>query len=174
MDTGGPWNSASRPQWLLPALIGGGVLLLLLLVVGALAMRGRSSPTPTLGRAASPTTRIILAGTPSVVIGGGTRITTTPPVGGVAPTVPPVGGGGIAGTTPTAAGMKVFVVSGTGGEGLILRDNPGGNQLTVLPDGTRLEQVGPDKDVNGVTWHNVKAPDGQTGWVAAQYTTESR
>ena len=46
--------------------------------------------------------------------------------------------------------------------------------MEVLPDGTQLDQIGPDQNVNGVTWHHVRAPSGSEGWVSAQYTTEAR
>lgn len=174
MDTGGPWNSPSRPPWMVPAIVAGAVLLLLLLIGGVLAARGRGKASPTVGRSATPTNRIVVAGTPgtpSTRIGGALPTTIgLPGAGAVAPTVPAAGG--LPTVAPPAAGAaKAFVVSGTQGDGLILRTAPGGSQITVLPDGTRLEQVGPDKDVNGVNWRNVRAPDGTEGWVAAEFTT---
>ena len=168
VETGGPWYGDDRRRWLIPAAIGGGVLLLVLLLVGALALRGRGGdPTPTTGaRAASPaTTRAIIGtvGTPGGVAGSpAPRPATTPTVG--------------AATSPTAGGARVYVVANTGGDGLNLRRTPGpdGEVITRLPDGTRLESVGPDRTVNGVVWRNVRAPDGSEGWVAAEFTQESR
>jgi hypothetical protein len=167
VETGGPWYGDDRRRWLIPAAIGGGVLLLVLLLVGALALRGRGgSPTATtVGRAASPTARTIIGtvGTPG---GAGSSPGTTRPA-----TTPAA-----AATTPTAAAARVYVVANTGGDGLNLRREPGpdGEVITRLPDGTRLEQAGPDRSVNGVTWHNVRTPDGDVGWVAAEFTQESR
>ena len=168
METGGgPWYGDDRRRWLIPAVIGGAVLLLVLLVVGALALRGRGgSPTPTVvARAASPTARPIVGnvGTPTRSPAATTRPATTPTTAGGAP-------------TPTTATPRVFVVANTDGEGLNLRrePGPGGEVITRLPEGTRLEQVGPDRTVDGVTWHNVRAPDGSVGWVSGEFTTESR
>ncbi|HET8630376.1 MAG TPA: hypothetical protein VFL91_23405 [Thermomicrobiales bacterium] len=73
---------------------------------------------------------------------------------------------------PTAIGAgTVFVVGNTGGEGVYLRHTPHlDDRDTAYPDGTRLTQVGPDETSDGQTWRHVRAPDGRTGWVPAQYT----
>ena len=168
VETGGPWYGDDRRRWLIPAAIGGGVLLLVLLLVGALALRGRGgNPTPTTGaRAGSPAATRTIIGTVGTPGGAGVSPGTTRPA-----TTPTSGA-----TTPTAAATRVFVVANTGGDGLNLRREPGpdGEVITRLPDGTRLEQVGPDRSVNGVTWHNVRSPDGDVGWVSAEFTQESR
>ena len=66
--------------------------------------------------------------------------------------------------------LEIFVVIGTEREGLKLRRTPGGEQLGTYREFTRLEQIGPDQDVNGMLWRNVRAPGGPEGWVAAEYT----
>ena len=33
--------------------------------------------------------------------------------------------------------------------------------------------VGPDVQAGGITWRNVRTPDGKTGYVPAQYTQEA-
>lgn len=172
METGGPWNSPNRPPWMIPAIVAGALLLLLLLIGGVLAARGRGSSTPTVARAATPTNRIIVAGTPSsptTRVGGALPTVGVP--GGSSVATAPVGGGMSTAAPPATGAAKAFVVSNTQGEGLILRSTPGGAEITVLPEGTRLEQIGPDQDANGMTWRNVRAPDGTEGWVAAQFTT---
>ncbi|HEX5501529.1 MAG TPA: SH3 domain-containing protein [Thermomicrobiales bacterium] len=180
MDSGGPWYGGEQRPWLVPALVGGGVIILIILIVGALAVRGRGSGSPTATHgAATATNQIILApggGSPvgSPIIGGVGRTPSavagaTAPTGATSPAV-----GGAKPTATASAAAKVFVVTGTGGEGLNLRDAPGGNLVTTLPDGTRLEQAGPDQqDSSGATWHNVRTPDGTTGWVSAQFTQEA-
>lgn len=180
MDSGGPWYGGEQRPWLVPALVGGGVIILIILIVGALALRGRGGASPTAThRAATATNQIILApsGSPtgSPIAGGAGRTpstgatTASPAAGSTAPTA-----GGAKPTATASAGAKVFVVTGTGGEGLNMRDAPGGNVVTTLPDGTRLEQAGPDqKDASGATWHNVRTPDGTVGWVSAQFTQEA-
>jgi hypothetical protein len=66
--------------------------------------------------------------------------------------------------------LEIFVVIGTEGEGLKLRRAPGGEQLGTYREFTRLEQIGPDRDVDGTLWRNVRAPGDAEGWVAAEYT----
>ena len=97
----------------------------------------------------------------------------TPPAGSPAATSGATASATAAETaTPpaTADTRPQLVVSGTQGTGVRLRRSPGGDALRVYPEGTRLEQVGPDQDVAGVVWRNVRGPDGQEGWVAAEFT----
>lgn len=96
-----------------------------------------------------------------------------PAVPGAVSTAP---GGGRTGPTPTArATGKVFIVGNTGGEGVYLRRTPRlEDRDTAYRDGARLEQIGPDVTAGGLTWRHVRAPDGKTGYVPAQYTVESR
>ena len=173
VERGGPWYGDDRRRWLIPAAIGGGVLLLVLLLVGALALRGRNNnPTPTTAaRAASPAGGRTIVGT--VGTPGGTGGTPAAPRLATTPTTP---AGGAATPTTAAGATRAYVVANTGGDGLNLRRTPGpdGEVVTRLPDGTRLESVGPDRTVNGVVWRNVRAPDGSEGWVAAEFTQESR
>ena len=87
----------------------------------------------------------------------------------------PVPAGVPAATAPPQATGRVFVVGNTGGEGVYLRRTPrSSDRDRAYPDGTRLEQIGEDVRAEGTTWRNVRAPDGRTGWVPAQYTLESR
>lgn len=71
--------------------------------------------------------------------------------------------------TATATRQQL-VVTGTAGEGIVLRRTPAGERIDVYREGSRLEQLGPERGVDGVTWHYVRASDGAEGWVAAQYT----
>lgn len=76
-----------------------------------------------------------------------------------------------AGATVGRVGTIVFVVGNTGGDGVYLRKSPRkADRDRAYADGTRLEQIGPDQTAEGMVWHNVRAPDGRTGWVPAQYT----
>jgi hypothetical protein len=87
----------------------------------------------------------------------------------------PVPAGGPTATTPPQAAGRVFVVGNTGGQGVYLRRTPRlDDRDKAYADGTRLEQIGEDTTAEGMTWHHVRAPDGRTGWVPAQYTVESR
>nr|WP_139088746.1 SH3 domain-containing protein [Oscillochloris trichoides] len=74
-------------------------------------------------------------------------------------------------TVPT--GPRIFVVTGTGDWGLFLRPDHNANNTPIIsyPDGTRLEQVGEDFVGPDRIWRQVRAPDGNTGWVAAEFLT---
>lgn len=74
---------------------------------------------------------------------------------------------------PSPAPPARFVVTGTGGQGLFLRPQPSGDgaALATLPDGTVVEQVGADVTGADRLWRQVRAPDGQQGYVAADFLT---
>lgn len=104
-----------------------------------------------------------------------------PPVGQAQPGAgTPVVGAGSEGALPpataappTPAQPRFFVVTGTDGQGLFLRPQPSveGNPLATLPDGTRVEQVGDDVPGADRVWRQVRAPDGQQGYVAVDFLT---
>jgi hypothetical protein len=66
-----------------------------------------------------------------------------------------------------AAGAR-FAVSGTGTEGLFLRENPGGNILKTLPEGTAVEKLG-EQNIDGVLWFNIREPGGLSGWSSSAF-----
>lgn len=76
--------------------------------------------------------------------------------------------------TPTATAepspYPQAIVYGTRGIGLTLRETPGGNELSILPDGA-IVSVLPDTPVaaNGYVWRRVIAQSGQSGWVGADF-----
>ena len=43
------------------------------------------------------------------------------------------------------------------------------DKLEAWPDGTALQVVGRDVEAEGRLWKKVMDPDGQIGWVPAQY-----
>jgi uncharacterized protein YgiM (DUF1202 family) len=61
-------------------------------------------------------------------------------------------------------------VFGTGTQGANLRAEPGrrGSVIRSVPDGSQLTIVGEDRDADGLTWRNVRADDGSTGWLATE------
>lgn len=73
-------------------------------------------------------------------------------------------------------GLVEAVVTGTGGEGLWLREQPGAEPLTVLPDGT---EVVVDCQTDGPTvegsmgrtsvWSHVRTPEGDRGYMSNGY-----
>lgn len=59
-------------------------------------------------------------------------------------------------------------VGNTGGQGANIRSEPGssGRVLKTLPDGANLEVLGPEKEVDGTIWRQVRDPaTGVTGWI---------
>ncbi len=71
---------------------------------------------------------------------------------------------------PAAASVRV---SNTDGTGLNLRASPSTTAriMATLPEGTTLEVIGEDRQVEGRAWKNVRSSQSGTGWVAAEYTT---
>jgi hypothetical protein len=62
-------------------------------------------------------------------------------------------------------------VSGTGGQGVNLRAEPGtaAPVVAVLQEGATLTVIGPDREASGRTWRNVQQPNGPAGWVAGEF-----
>ncbi len=76
---------------------------------------------------------------------------------------------------PTATPTPILcraIVEGTSGNGLTLRDTPGGAEITVLPEATfvTLVQEEAPQEANGLTWRKVRDNiSGDEGWVAADF-----
>ncbi len=72
---------------------------------------------------------------------------------------------------PPAATFGRFTVVGTGVAGLLLRPGPAqdGAPVATLPDGMQVEQIGEDVAGGDFVWRQVRAPDGQEGWVAVDF-----
>lgn len=66
--------------------------------------------------------------------------------------------------------LEDLVIYGTEGAGLWLRRAPGGEQIDVYREGTRLQPLGSSIEAQDRVWYNVRMPDGVEGWLAAQYT----
>ncbi len=66
---------------------------------------------------------------------------------------------------------SAFVVVNTEGLGLFLRASADANSeiVATLPEGTRVEQIGEDTQGASYVWRQVRAPDGQEGWVAVDF-----
>lgn len=77
----------------------------------------------------------------------------------------------VATMTPTPVICR-GIVDGTSGNGLTLRDNPGGEDITVLPDGSVLTVLEDEPiESGGFTWRKVRVVGGEEGWVAADFLT---
>jgi hypothetical protein len=64
------------------------------------------------------------------------------------------------------------IVDGTSGNGLTLRVDPGGEDITILPDGSVLTVLD-DAPVEsgGFIWRKVRVVGGEEGWVAGDFLT---
>lgn len=76
---------------------------------------------------------------------------------------------------PTATATPVIcraIVEGTSGNGLTLRDVPGGQEISILPDGSVLTVL-EDAPVEsgGFSWRKVRLVGGDEGWVADEFLT---
>ena len=76
---------------------------------------------------------------------------------------------------PTVTATPIIcraIVEGTSGNGLTLRDVPGGQELSILPDGsvlTVLEDAAVES--GGFSWRKVRLVGGDEGWVADEFLT---
>jgi hypothetical protein len=62
------------------------------------------------------------------------------------------------------------VVAGTDGEGVFLRRTPrADDRLQAWSDGTQLDLLGPDVELDGLRWTPVRDPCGAAGWVPMRY-----
>lgn len=77
-----------------------------------------------------------------------------------------------AGPTATAqiVGQRLQIAN-TGGEGANLRREPGqaGEKIKTISEGSLVEIVGPDRNVDGTLWRNVRDLQGDVGWVAGGF-----
>lgn len=66
--------------------------------------------------------------------------------------------------------LPLAYVAGTGGAGLTLRDGPGGDELTILPEGIPVYLLPTEAaSSGGVAWRQVLTPWGQEGWVGSDF-----
>lgn len=90
-----------------------------------------------------------------------------PPLPTVPPTVDP--------NIPTETATPVVcrgVIEGTSGNGLTMRDAPGGAEVAILAEGSILTIL-PDAPVvvNELTWIKIRAVGGDEGWAASDFIT---
>jgi hypothetical protein len=79
-------------------------------------------------------------------------------------------------TSPTAARSAtdagtLLRVANTDGQGVRLRAEPSrqARSITLVPDGTPVEAVGPAEQHGGLAWQPVRIGDGRRGWMAADF-----
>jgi uncharacterized protein YndB with AHSA1/START domain len=127
------------------------VVAALLLSTACAAPSAKATPTP------APVSQAV-APTSTIAAPTSTAIPATLTPAPATPTVP----------APTAT-PAALVVANTGGDGVYVRKTANGDKVKAWPDGTVLTTTGSDQQVSGKTWRNVKDPDGNVGWVPAEY-----
>ncbi|MFH1485134.1 MAG: hypothetical protein ABIH46_03600 [Chloroflexota bacterium] len=72
-------------------------------------------------------------------------------------------------TTPKPA-PNIMVVGNTGGVGVYVRRTPSmADKLKAWPDRTIMKLTGEQTEAEGKKWLRVEAPDGNNGWIPAEY-----
>lgn len=75
--------------------------------------------------------------------------------------------------TPTATAVLCrAAVDGTSGNGLTLRDSPGGGEVDILPEGSLVQIISEEEPqtVNDLVWRKVRSVvTGNEGWVAETF-----
>jgi len=93
---------------------------------------------------------------------------TPAPVATIAPTVAPTSA--IPAVLADPGISTRMLVNNVGTDGLSLRRSPGiGQRIKVWPDGTALTDLGESAEQGGKTWKRVRDPEGNEGWVAADF-----
>jgi hypothetical protein len=52
--------------------------------------------------------------------------------------------------------------------GADIRDNPDGDVIGLLANGTQVQVISEPQEAGGKTWLNVLTPDGQSAWILAE------
>ncbi len=96
--------------------------------------------------------------------------TSEPEIVGFPPTPSPTATVDTSFPTPTATAVLCrAAVDGTSGNGLTMRDAPGGNEVVVLAEGSLVQMVSEEEPqtVNELVWRKVRSVvTGDEGWVA--------
>lgn len=93
---------------------------------------------------------------------------TSPPATPTATEVPPTATPTQPPPTPTVA--ATWIVGNTGGDGVFIRRTPDmDDKIKAWPDGTEMVVVGSDVTEDDRIWRNVQDPDGNVGYVPADY-----
>jgi hypothetical protein len=135
-----------------------GSIILFTAAIGFLVYQQRQTP-PATGDEPTVSEEVVLTVTPTIFV------EQFPPTETAMPDEPE------ATVTPTVVICR-GIVDGTSGNGLTLRVDPGGEDITVLPDGSVLTVLD-DAPVEsgGFTWRKVRVVGGEEGWVAEDFLT---
>lgn len=139
----------------------GGLLVGLVLVAGLWVVLQWAAPFLVVGQGGA----IVAVSTPTL-----TAVPTPSPSPTPIPTRQPA--------TPTSASSPIATppaksfaqVGNTDGDGVYIRRTPKiADKIVAWPDGTLMEIVGEDVMAEGRRWRHVKDPNGNVGWVPAEY-----
>jgi hypothetical protein len=148
-----------------------GLVLATMLVVGVswLASRRQQAPIPVAPVVAGAEQA---AAAPEAVAAPPVAEPASQPAAETAPAPQPTP---IAQATPAPAGESARVAN-TNGRGVNLRAAAGERtaRIKVVPEGTRLELLGPEQLADGIVWRNVREPGGATGWVSVSFISNGR
>ena len=112
-------------------------------------------------------------GEAGALLDGDVTVTPTPEIGVFPPTPSPSPtiDAAIPTATPTAILCRA-VVEGTSGNGLTLRDAPGGVDIGILPEATFVTLIKDEspQEANGLIWRKIRDNiSGDEGWVAENF-----
>lgn len=104
------------------------------------------------------------------IVEGATTSTPTPEIGQFPPTASPTATIDTSFPTPTATAVLCrAAVDGTSGNGLTMRDSPGGGEVDILAEGSLVQLISEEEPqtVNELVWRKVRSVvTGSEGWVA--------
>lgn len=130
-----------------------------------------SRPTLPVSPTASAAARTATSAPPTATRVPPTAVPTATPV----PPTPTTAPRPTAPPTPDATAQttgQTLYVANTDGIGVYIRSTPNPeDKLKVWLDDTPMVVVGPDRQISGTDWKNIRDPDGDVGWVPAQYLT---
>ncbi len=112
-------------------------------------------------------------GEDAALVEGEVTVTPTPELGVFPPSPSPSATADV--SIPTATPTPILcraIVEGTSGNGLTLRDTPGGADIGILPEATfvTLIKEEPPQEANGLTWRKIRNNiSGDEGWVANDF-----
>ena len=162
-DTGEPPRGMPRAQWIglglaatLAVLLTAGLVFAILTITRPSAQLATATPTAAPAAVVSPTIPASINdifNKPSA---------STPAAAAAAPPSPVQAAQGV--------GQRLQIAN-TGGDGANLRRDPGqaGEKIKTIPDGSLVEIVGADRNVDGTLWRNVRDLQGDSGWVAGGF-----
>ena len=130
-----------------------------------------AAPEPTSAAVASTPRLTVIQATP-----GQTAIGITPtPIAQPSPTLSPAPTKAAPESSPTTETLgQTYYVGNTDGDGVYIRRTPNiEDRITAWPDGTAMIEISPSVELDNRLWRHVRDPDGNEGYVPAEYLVES-